>query len=408
MAVFSYKALNGDDVATTGVLTADSPRQARDLLRARGLVVEEVRGQRGPAGGRSGTGGKWAWLGLGPRRHPAKVVSFVRELATLLGAGLPLLDAMDTILKQHAGAFRGNLLAVRDFVAAGGTLADAMRGQPALFDELYVNITEVGESAGTLDAALEQLADFKERSASLKNRVVTALTYPAVVLVMAVGVAVLLMTMVVPNLLASLSESGRPLPWATRVVKAASDALVGFWWLALIGVGLVFAAASAVLASAGGKRAWHRWQLRVPVVGDLLRKQAVVRIAVVMSALLRSGIPFVRAVEVAGRATKNLTLKDALARCGLAVTRGQDIGDALADTAAFPPVVVQIFAVGQHSGRLEEMLDRLAKDYDRQLSTAAQRLTTILEPLLILVMVVLVGFIAFATILPMLEAADAF
>ena len=148
--------------------------------------------------------------------------------------------------------------------------------------------------------------------------------------------------------------------------------------------------------------------MRVPVVGDLLRKQAVVRIAVVMSALLKSGIVFVRAIEIAQRSTRNVVLRDALARCERAVTRGQDIGEALADTAAFPPLVVQVFAVGQQSGRLEEMLDRLAKDYDRQLTTASQRLTAVLEPLLILAMVVLVGFIAFATILPMLEAADAF
>ncbi|MDB5296722.1 MAG: hypothetical protein JWO31_2705 [Phycisphaerales bacterium] len=402
MAVFSYKAVDADDAVTTGVLTADSPRQARDLLRAKGLIVEDVRGK----------GRGWAGLGIGGgarrRRHPAKVASFVRELATLLGAGLPLLDSIDTIVKQHAGGFRDALLALRDQVSAGSSLADAMRQQPALFDDLYVSITEVGESAGTLDAALEQLADFKERAAALKNRVVTALIYPTVVLVMAVGVAALMMTMVVPNLLASLADTGRPLPWATRVVKAASDFLVGRWWLVLAAAGAVTAAWAGFVNSTAGRLAWHRFQLRVPLVGDLLRKQAVVRMSVVMSALLKSGVPFVRAIEIAQRSTPNLVLRDALARCERAVTRGQDIGAALADTAAFPPLVVQIFAVGQQSGRLEEMLDRLAKDYDRQLSTAAARLTAVLEPLLILMMVVVVGFIAFATILPMLEAADAF
>lgn len=401
MAVFAYKAVDADDAATSGVLVADSPRQARDLLRAKGLTVEAIAARRQSAGGAAGGG-------FGARRYPAKVVSFARELSTLLGAGLPLLDAIDTITKQHAGGFRTALLAVRDRVSAGSSLAEAMREHPALFDELYVSITEVGESAGTLDFALEQLADFKERSAALKNRVVTALMYPAVVLVMAVGVAVLLMTMVVPNLLSTLAESGRPLPWPTRVVKGASDALLGWWWLIAAGLAVAAAGTSAALNSGPGRAAWHRLQLRIPVVGDLLRKQAVVRIAVVLSALIKSGIVFVRAMEIAQRSTRNVVLRDALARCERAVTRGQDIGEALADTAAFPPLVVQIFAVGQQSGRLEEMLDRLAKDYDRQLTTASQRLTAVLEPLLILAMVVLVGFIAFATIMPMLEAADAF
>ncbi|CAA9416539.1 MAG: hypothetical protein AVDCRST_MAG64-2633 [uncultured Phycisphaerae bacterium] len=406
MAVFAYKATGDGDAVTRGVLSADSPRQARDLLRAKGLVVDEIAPHRGTGVGSARGGGR---AGVGSsRRHAARAVSFARELSTLLGAGLPLLDAIDTIIKQHAGGFRSVLLAVRDQVSAGSSLAEAMRAHPRVFDDLYVSITEVGESAGTLDFALEQLADFKERSAALKNRVVTALTYPAVVLFMAVGVAVLLMTMVVPNLLATLAESGRPLPWPTRVVKGASDALLGWWWLIAAGLAAAAAAGAAALNSGPGRAAWHRLQLRVPVVGDLLRKQAVVRIAVVMSALLKSGIVFVRAIEIAQRSTRNVVLRDALARCERAVTRGQDIGEALADTAAFPPLVVQVFAVGQQSGRLEEMLDRLAKDYDRQLTTASQRLTAVLEPLLILAMVVLVGFIAFATILPMLEAADAF
>jgi type II secretory pathway component PulF len=176
----------------------------------------------------------------------------------------------------------------------------------------------------------------------------------------------------------------------------------------LIAIVMLISGVRALLAMPRVRFAWHRAQLRIPVVGDLLRKQAIVRLSVVLSALLRSGVVFVRALEISRAATPNLVLKDALSKCEQAVGAGRDISGALEETGAFPPVVVQVVSVGQHSGRLEEMLDRLATDYDRQVATAAGRLTALLEPALILVLVVIVGFIVLATILPMLEAANAF
>jgi type II secretory pathway component PulF len=283
-----------------------------------------------------------------------------------------------------------------------------MREQPNVFDDLCGSITEVGESTGTLDAALERVAEFKERSLALRSKLGTVLLYPSIVLMMAIGVSVLLMTVVVPNLLGTLTESGRPLPLPTRVVKFVSDFLVGYWW-ALLAAGLGVIIGIRLLVRVPRVRlAWHRAQLRIPIVGDLLRKQAIVRLSVILSTLLRSGVVFVRALEIARQATPNLVLNGALRRCEEAVVAGRDISGALEATRAFPPVVVQIVSVGQHSGRLEEMLERLAADYDRQVATAAQRLTALLEPALILVLVVIVGFIVLATILPMLEAANAF
>ena len=340
-------------------------------------------------------------------RHAARTVSFVRELATLLTVGAPLLDAIDAIAEQRSGRFRAVLLMLRDRIAAGATLAGAMREHPDVFDEMCVSITEVGETAGNLESALERLAEFKERSQILKDRVGTALLYPLIVFCMALSVSLFLMTFVVPKLLAGLVEAKREIPLVTRIVKGVSDALVNQWWLILLaGAGLV-ALLGALLNSPTGRRRWHRLQLRIPIVGDMIRKQAIIRMSVIVSTLMRSGMVFARAVHIARRATRNQVFRDALRACETAVERGQDIAAALSDTGAFPRVVVQIFAVGQHSGRLEEMLDRLATDYDRQLATTSQRLTAILEPVLILLLVILVGFIAFATVLPMLEAANA-
>lgn len=409
MAVFTYKAIASDASLVSGRVIADTPRDARDSLRAQGLTVHEVVPR--PVRGGSGGGGGASLRNLlmrGRRGDATRVNGLLRELSTLLGVGIPLVEAIDVIQTQYHGRFALSLLALRDRIAAGASLAEAMREQPEIFDDLSISIAEVGENSGTLDVALERVAEFKERSAAFRNRLATVLIYPAVVCTMAIGVSVLLMTVVVPNLLDAIVEAGKPLPWPTRVVKVASDLLVHHWWVLLIAVIVIAGAVRLVLGTARGRMGWHRLQLRLPILGELVRKQAVVRLCVVLSTLLRSGLVFVRSLQIARRTTTNRVLADALEQCEAAVQNGRDIALALEATGAFPPVVVRIFAVGQQSGRLEEMLDRLAADYDRQVTTASQRLTAVLEPLLILGLVVLVGFIGVATILPLLEAADVF
>ena len=398
MAVFTYKASDPRSADLTGTIAADTPRQARDLLRQRGLIVKDLTEDRTSAkrgGSRRAGGSKY------------QSTLFIRELSTLLSVGVPLLDTLDTIGRQHQGRFHTAVLLLRDRVAAGSSLANAMREQPETFDDLCVNITEVGEDAGTLDSALERLAEFRERSQQLKGRVSTALIYPAIVLTTALFASMFLMTFVVPKILEPLIEQGQPLPLPTRIVKGASDFLLAWGWLlALIGIAAT-GAILALLRTQKGKWWWHRTILRLPLIGELSRKQAIVRIAIVVSTLLKSGIVFLRSLEIAERTTRNLILRDALNRCGKAITAGEDIAVALEETEAFPPMVVQVFALGQQSGRLEEMLDRLATTYDQQVNLAAQRLTAVLEPVLIILLAFLVLFIVMATVLPILEAGNA-
>ena len=399
MAVFAYSATDAAEARVKGVLVADSARQARDTLRAKGLTIQEVTLR---SAAKSGHGSRVSGA------RAAKVAPFIRELAMLLGAGIPLLDAIDTSAKGHKGDFRSSLAMLRDRVSAGGSLADAMREQPSTFDDMCVSVTEVGEASGSLEQVLAQLADFKERSLRFKNRVVMALAYPAFVLVMALGVGVGLMTFVIPKLLDTLTESGRPLPWPTRVVKSLSDILVYKWWLlpGIVAAGVITIV--AILRTSSGQLAWHRLQLRLPIFGVMIRKQAIARVAVVIATMMKSGIVFVKAIQIAQRSVSNLAIRQALERCESAVLAGRDISEALESTQAFPPVVVQIFSVGQQSGRLEEMLDRLALDYDTQVANSSERLTALLEPILVILLVGLIGLIACATILPMLEAADVF
>jgi type II secretory pathway component PulF len=190
-------------------------------------------------------------------------------------------------------------------------------------------------------------------------------------------------------------------------VKATSDFILNWWWL--LGATVLTAATvfALFLRSARGRFAWHRFVLRTPILGDLALKQAIVCLAVVLGTLLRSGVVFVRALQIAQRTTSNLVLRDALARCERAVAAGEDIADALRRTGAFPPLVVQLFAVGESSGKLEDMLERLAAAYDQQVATASQRLAAVLEPALIVVLAVVVLVIVLATVLPILEAGNA-
>ena len=297
MAVFTYRAIHPLTARQRGTIAADTPRQARDLLRAQGLSVESIAEQRSNKSAKiNGT------VRVG-RQNRNQVVTFIRELSTLLGVGVPLLESLDTILRQHKGSFRGCLLRVRDRVSAGGSLADALRQQPTVFDAMSVNLVEVGESSGTLDVVLQQLARFKERSAGLRNRLATALIYPAVVLAMAAGTSITLMTVVVPQLLSALNDAGRPLPWPTRIVKGASDFLLSSGWMLGLALVLIAASVAALLRTPRGRLAWHRLLLKIPIVGGIARKQALVQIAVVMSTLLKSGVVFVRAIRVAADAT---------------------------------------------------------------------------------------------------------
>jgi general secretion pathway protein F len=397
MAVFTYTATTETRSRVRGSIAADSPRQARELLRARGLRVSQIAG-----GVQEQARKKSGWS----RIKASQVASLIRELATLLGAGTPLLESLEILCQQYQGRVRTSLVLLRDRISAGIGLAEAMAEQPGVYDELCIHMVGVGENAGNLEGVLNQLADFKDRSAELKDRVITALLYPTVVFVTSLLVALFLMTVVVPMLLDNLIDAGRTLPWPTRVLKAISDALLGYGWLlGILAVGLGVGAA-AVQRTTAGQRASQRLLLKIPLLGTMAQKQTIARIALVMMTLMKSGIVYLRALEIAAQSTRNLIIRESLLQSGQCVGAGQEIGAALSATGVFPPLVVHIFSVGQKSGQLEEMLERLATTYDRQVTTMSGRLAAALEPILILTLAIFVGFILFATLLPILEAGN--
>lgn len=400
MAVYAYIASPGaGSDPVRGTIAADSPRQARDQLRAQGLSIRELSEQRAKAS----AGLLNSYL---TRRQSSKVLGLLQEITTLLSAGIPLIEALDTITRQHDGRFKRSIMLLRDRVAAGASLAEAMAEQPMLFDALCISIVEVGENAGTLDESLATLVAYKRKAATLKNRVASAMIYPCVVMLVGIGISMFLMTFVVPKILGVLEQSGKELPFATRVVRDASDLLIQGWWLmALIAAGGVVLW-SMLIRQPKCRMAWHRLQLRIPLFGELMLKQSIGRIAMVMSTLLKSDVTFLRSAAIARKTVRNQVIADAIRACEQAVLAGRDISDALERTKVFPPLVIQVFAVGQASGRLETMLEDLAADYDTQVEITANRLTALLEPMMMILLAVAVGFIAFATIMPILEAGN--
>ena len=401
MAVFSYVGIDQNRSQVRGTIAADTPRQARDQLRAQGLSVRKLSERQ-----QSGNSLNAFWSRLSAGRSTSQWAQAVHELSMLLQAGVPMLEALDTLANQHSGAFRAAILDVRDQISGGTSLADAFSKRPDLFDEASVHLIEVGESSGSLPEILEQLADFKQRLLEFKDRVVTALIYPALLLVFGLAAAVFLMTFVMPELLTSLEETLDELPWPTRVVRAVSNILVdsGGWLLGLFVLSL--AAGFTWIKTDRGRFQWHRFLLRLPIVGVLFLKQSVSRVAMIISTLSRSGVELPRAIELAERSAENAVIADALQRARENIASGAELADAFATADVFPPLAVRVFSVGQESGRLEEMLSRLSSDYEKQVTTRSARLTAMLEPALILVLAVFVGFILLATILPILEAGN--
>ena len=398
MPVFSYVAKDQSDATRKGTLQGDSAVEVRQQLREMGLRIVAIREKAS----------KKHWLDFSHWRKvsAADVATITGDLATLLSVGVPMLKSMETLESQYQGNSQTVIQHLKDQVSSGKPLATAMKDQPQVFDNLCLKMVEVGESTGELDVVLRQLAEFKRRSSQFKDQVLTALLYPLIVLVVSMLVTIFLMIFVVPNLLDNLVAANKPLPLPTMILKFGSDLLLAHgWWIGVLVLGGVVLLGVFVRTDSGA-RIWHRIVMKIPVVGTLSRKQEIARVALIISTLIKSGVEFLEAIEIAKGTASNPILRDSLELCAENVRSGKEIGPALEASQFFSPVVVQVFTIGQSSGQLEEMLARLADDYDQEVESVAARLSTTIEPVLILILSVFVGFILFATLLPILETSD--
>ncbi len=318
-----------------------------------------------------------------------------------------MVEAIQLSIDQSRGHFRFVLQDIREQITTGSSLGQAVKRHPAEFDLILRELIAVGEQAGALQSVLQQAAEFRERRDKLKDRVLSAMLYPTLVLCLSIGVSIFLMTVVTPTLLASLEELHHELPWQTQVLKACSDFLLAWGIYAGALLIVLFFGTMSALRIPSINRIYSRWLLRLPLIGTLILKQDCSRLCMVTATLLRSGVELVRALEIAQESVSNSTIRDVVIDAKKQIASGTDFAQALQSKKVIPPAMIQIFSLGQNTGELDQLLFQIAQDYDHQVGTLADRLTTVLEPLLIIGLSVIVGFILLATLLPILETGNA-
>ena len=406
MAAFSYVALARDGKQTKGVIEADSVRHVRQLLRDQSLLPMDVQTAVHKQGSDSGG------FSLGLNRNSMKSADLAlvtRQLATLVQASIPLEEALGTIARQTEKARVGSIMmAVRAKVLEGYTLADAMGEFPNAFNELYRSTVAAGESAGHLDAVLEKLADYTEASQASKQKIQMAMIYPAILLVMAIGVVVGLMVAVVPDVVKVFNTQGAELPMVTRVMIASSDFLVANWLLMLLGIVVGVIALRAFLSRPGPQLAFHRSLLSWPLVGKLVRGTNTAQFASTLSIMTASGVPLVESLKIASQVLGNRWLRRHVATATQQVQEGSSLNKALSKGSYFPPMMLHMIASGEQSGELDSMLERTATAQQRDLDAMVGVILGILEPVMLLIMGLCVFVIVLAILLPIVQLNSAF
>ena len=405
MPVYNYKGLTLGGDNKTGIIDADSAREARIKLRSQNLMVTELT-ERGKSARRDKKKKTILDFRRGPRGR-GEVPMYTRQLATLLKAGIPLAQAMAALIEQcQVADFEAAFRDIREKLTQGLSFAEALAYHPAYFPELYVNMVKAGEASGSLDMVLDRLADYLQRQAALRNKVTAALAYPVVMIVVGIIIVIILMVAVVPRVLQIVEQSGQTIPAMTLALKNSADFLSANWFYLLLGL-----VALLLLHRFGMQRAEYRYRvdklkLKIPVLGELFRKSAVSRFAISMSTLLKSGVPVLEALRIVKDIVNNQVLARVLETVHKRIIEGTDIATPIKRSGVFPPVVGYMIAVGEQSGQLEDMLDRVAAAYDEEVQVQTQKVTSLLEPLLIVGMAVVVGFIVVSVMLPILRISD--
>ena len=411
MPVYAYKGVNQAGRSTKGTISAESPRAARAQMRSAGVFLTEIAESTAgaaPVETKAKEGGPAFNLQFQlPSRIPAlERAMATRQLATLVAAGVPLVEALTALVQQtEHKTLAGVLAQVRDKVNEGSSLADALVST-GRFDNLYVSMVRAGEASGALEAVLARIADYLEDQVRLNGRVLSILTYPLFMLLFAAVVVAVMVTLVLPQITEMLLAQGLDLPWYTEAVIGGSDFLRGYWWLLiLLGIGLALLY-RAVGRTERGRDALDRFWLGFPVVGRVIRFLAIARLTRTLGSLLASSVNIVQALNIARHVANNSVFEAAADAARESIMEGAALATPLKASGQFPPLVTTMVEVGERSGDLEGMLIKVADTYEEQVETSVTRLTSLLEPVLILVMVGIVGIIIMAVLMPMLQMTE--
>lgn len=410
MPVFEYTGLTEAGKNVRGLKDAESQKTLRVLLRKDGVFLTEARaadaaevatGQvKGAGMAREVDVG--ALFGAGVSAQDLAIAT--RQLSTLIGAGITLVESLTALVEQvEQPRLKRILGVVKQKVNEGSSLADALADHPKVFSTLYVNMIRAGESSGALDVVLQRLADFTESSAQLRNKLIGAMLYPAIMVLVGIAIVGILFVVVIPKVTKIFEDMNATLPWTTRMLIAVSNFTRDYWYVVLFGVpALIYGALRWIKTEKG--RAWFdQFQLKVPVMGDLVRMLAISRFAKTLSTLLSSGVQLLVALEIVKNIVSNQVLSKVIGDARDAIREGESIAAPLKRSGQFPPLVHHMIAIGEKSGQLEEMLANVAKSYDAQVEMRIGALTSLLEPVMIVLMGGGVAFVVFSILMPIMQ-----
>jgi general secretion pathway protein F len=405
MTVYDYTALDTKGKTINGIIDADGEFAARQKIRSNGHYPVNLRQVKGSAAAAE-KGGSWRLTlsQLFTRVRPAEIAVMTRQLSTLIGAGFPLVSALDSLVVQITHpALKKVIAGIRGTVVEGSTFAAALGKYPHVFSPIYTNMVGAGESSGTLEIVLERLADITEKQEAIKTRMITAMIYPLLILMISALIVAALLIYVTPQLMSMFESLKQQLPLPTRILVSTSDFFQAYWWVMV----LLSIAALLGLRSAYQNEKGRRWMdtkmLSLPLFGSLVRKMAAARFARTLGSLLDNGVSMLPALGIVQNIVGNMHLADVVAQSAAEVSKGQGLGKSLDRGSAFPPLAIQMIQVGEQSGNLEEMLTKVADVFEKEVETTAMRLTALVEPIMVLAMACIVLFVVLAICLPIFE-----
>jgi type IV pilus assembly protein PilC len=396
MSTYVFKAIDVAGVKARGEVEADSKQAVSDQLKSRGLIVLDISDKRGS---------KEIELEFMKRVKANDLAIFSRQLATMISSGMSILRSLYVLEEQTESKYlKETIVAVRKDVEAGLSLSDAMARHPKVFNPLFVAMTQAGETGGVLEGSLLRVADQLQKDAALRRQIKSAMVYPVMVIIFAVAVMMALVAFLVPVFVGVFKQFGGELPKLTQVSVFMSHAVTGYWWLIF---GLTFAVIVTFVRwkrTTWGRKQWDKFRLRVPMkIGAIVQQVAVARWSRTLASLTAAGVPLLQALEITGRTGGNIVVEEAMDGVIASVKRGGTIAAPLAAAPIFPTMVTHMVGVGEETGALDSMLDRIAEFYEEQVEASVKALTSILEPIMIIVIGGIVGFIVISMYLPLFE-----
>jgi type IV pilus assembly protein PilC len=396
MSTFVFKALDGSGGKTRGEVEGESKQAVSDQLKSRGLIVLEINDKHSS---------KEIELGFLKRVKANDLAVFSRQLSTMITSGMSILRALYVLEEQTESKFlKETLVAVRKDVEAGLSLSDSMARHPKVFSPLFVAMTQAGEAGGVLEDALMRVADQLQKDAGLRRQIKSAMVYPVLVIIFAVGVMMALVAFLVPVFVGVFKTFGGELPKLTQVSVFLSHMVVGYWWALFGGTALAMFVFVKWKKTPWGRKQWDHFRLHVPMkIGTIVQQVAVARWSRTLSSLTAAGVPLLYALEITGKTGGNVAIEESMDGVIASVKRGGTIAAPLAQAPIFPSMVTHMVGVGEETGALDDMLARVAEFYEEQVEASVKALTSILEPIMIIVIGGIVGFIVISMYLPLFE-----